>query len=109
MLAKNLKENMLIRFSVEEQLVTIQLSEVTILDDFVDVEGYYTDEMGGLAFTSFNPDDEVEVVEPRKMTGTFHDFLPEGNFTEEDLWEAIAESRGVDVSEIADGDLTEYL
>lgn len=36
--------------------------------------------------------------------------LPEdGNFTEEDLWEAIAEANGMDVCEIADGDLVEWL
>ncbi len=36
--------------------------------------------------------------------------LPEdGNFTEDDLWEAIAEANGMDVSEIADGDLVEWL
>jgi len=34
---------------------------------------------------------------------------PNGDFTEADLWEAIAESEGVDVNEIMDGDLTEYL
>jgi hypothetical protein len=34
---------------------------------------------------------------------------PSGDFTEADLWEAIAESEGVDVYEIMDGDLTEYL
>lgn len=38
------------------------------------------------------------------------DFLPEeGGFTEEDLWEAIAEANDVDYSEIADGDLVEWL
>jgi hypothetical protein len=38
------------------------------------------------------------------------EFLPEdGNFTEKELWEAIAEANGVDVSEIADGDLVEWL
>ena len=38
------------------------------------------------------------------------DYLPaDGNFTEDDLWGAIAESLGVDPSEIADGDLVEYL
>lgn len=36
--------------------------------------------------------------------------LPEdGNFTEDDLWEAIAEANGLDVSEIMDGDLVEWL
>jgi len=41
---------------------------------------------------------------------TYFDFLPEdGSFDEDDLWEAIAESIGVDVSEIADGDLVDYL
>jgi len=34
---------------------------------------------------------------------------PEGDFTENDLWEAIAESEGLEMSEIMDGDLTEYL
>lgn len=38
------------------------------------------------------------------------DYLPEdGNFTEEELWEAIAESRGLDVNEIMDGDLVDFL
>lgn len=38
------------------------------------------------------------------------DYLPEdGSFDEDDLWQAIADSIGVDVSEIADGDLVEYL
>lgn len=40
---------------------------------------------------------------------TYYDFLPEGSFSEEDLWDAIAESLGLDASEIADGDLAEFL
>ena len=41
---------------------------------------------------------------------SYIDYLPEdGNFSEEDLWEAIAESLGVDYSEIADEDLVDYL
>ena len=35
--------------------------------------------------------------------------FPDGNYTEDDLWEAIAELNGMDYSEIADGDLTEWL
>jgi hypothetical protein len=34
---------------------------------------------------------------------------PDGVYTEEQLWEAIAESQGMDYSEIADGDLAEWL
>jgi hypothetical protein len=34
---------------------------------------------------------------------------PSGDFTESDLWDAIAESQGVDVNEIMDQDLTDYL
>lgn len=34
---------------------------------------------------------------------------PDGDFTEEDLWDVIAEVHDVDVNEIMDGDLTEYL
>jgi hypothetical protein len=41
---------------------------------------------------------------------SYYEYLPEdGKFTEEDLWEAIAEANGVDYSEIADGDLAEWL
>lgn len=41
---------------------------------------------------------------------SYLDYLPEdGKFTEDDLWEAIAESIGVDVNEIMDGDLVEFI
>ena len=41
---------------------------------------------------------------------SYIDYLPEdGNFTEEELWEAIAESIGVDVNEIMDGDLVDFI
>lgn len=35
--------------------------------------------------------------------------FPDGNFSEQDLWEAIAEVHDKDVNEIMDGDLTEWL
>ena len=34
---------------------------------------------------------------------------PDGDFSEMDLWEAIADSEGLELNEIMDGDLTEYL
>jgi len=37
------------------------------------------------------------------------EWYPDGNYSEEELWDAIAESQGVDVYSIMDGDLTEYL
>ena len=37
------------------------------------------------------------------------DWYPDGDFTEDDLWEAIAENEGVDVNEIMDRDLTEFI
>ena len=41
---------------------------------------------------------------------SYIDYLPEdGRFSEEELWEAIAESHGLDVNEIMDGDLVEWL
>jgi len=41
---------------------------------------------------------------------SYLDYLPEdGKFSEEELWEAIADSLGVDVNEIMDGDLVEYI
>jgi hypothetical protein len=36
-------------------------------------------------------------------------WYPDGNYTEAELWDAVAEVEGVDVNEIMDGDLTEYL
>ena len=45
---------------------------------------------------------------PKKPT--YMDYLPEdGKFTEDDLWDAIAEANGLDASEIMDGDLAEWL
>ena len=44
------------------------------------------------------------------MGKSYMDSLPaDGNFTEEELWEAIAESLGVEPEDIMDGDLVEYL
>lgn len=41
---------------------------------------------------------------------SYLNYLPEdGNFTEEELWEAISEDLGIDMSEIMDGDLVDYL
>ena len=46
---------------------------------------------------------------PKKKTH-YTEHLPEnGLFTEDDLWQAIADANGVDVSEIADGDLVDWL
>jgi len=45
-----------------------------------------------------------------KKNPTYMELLPEdGKFTEDDLWEAIAEANGMDASEIMDGDLCEWL
>jgi hypothetical protein len=44
------------------------------------------------------------------MKRSYVEYLPEdGKFSEEELWEAIAESQGIDVNEIMDGDLAEWL
>lgn len=41
---------------------------------------------------------------------TWHDFIDEdAPLTEDSLWQAIADAEGVDYSEIADGDLAEWL
>jgi len=37
------------------------------------------------------------------------EWYPDGDFTEEDLWDAIAEVNGVDVNEIMDQDLTMFI
>jgi hypothetical protein len=46
----------------------------------------------------------------RKPSTSYMELLPaNGDFTEEQLWEAIAEANGLDVDEIMDGDLVEWL
>jgi hypothetical protein len=41
---------------------------------------------------------------------SYFDYLPEdGNFSEDELWEAIAEDLGIDPSEIMDGDLVDFI
>lgn len=53
------------------------------------------------------PDGKGTMSEPKK---TFWDFLPEDEpLTEESVWQAIADAEGVDYSEIADGDLADWL
>ncbi len=37
------------------------------------------------------------------------EWYPDGKYNEDDVWEAIAEATGMDYSEIADGDLAEWL
>ena len=36
-------------------------------------------------------------------------WYPDGDFTEEDLWDAIAEANNVDVNEIADQDILSFI
>ena len=110
--AKDLKIGMTIKYiDVWGYKETIQISDIAISVSGLemDVEGYNDKKISELLFDSFPIDDDIETVLPREKTGTFYDFLPEGNFTEEDLWDAIAESHGLDVSEIMDGDLAEWL
>jgi len=116
--AQDLKEGMKISCVVNGLQVfpePLELTEVIIVKDdedadnsFVEIEGY-TITKKELVFSSFSFDEEVEAFIPSAKTGTFYDYLPEGNFTEEDLWEAIAEQHGLDPSEIMDGDLAEWL
>jgi len=37
------------------------------------------------------------------------EWYPDGNYSEQDLWEAIAEVEGVDINEIMDRDLLEFI
>ena len=48
-------------------------------------------------------------VRRNEMSEPYWKYLPEGTFSEDELWEAIAESKGIDVNEIMDGDLAEWL
>ena len=110
--AQDLKEGMRIKY-VDKWggYTTTVISDVEIdaTGLVVDVEGYEDEQLAEPTFDSFPLDEEVELIVPREKTGTFYDYLPEGNFTEEDLWDAIAEQHGLDPSEIMDGDLAEWL
>lgn len=61
-------------------------------------------------------DQKVDLVEIEwRAPRTWHDHLPNAvrlgraPMTEEDVWQAIADHKGVDVNEIADGDLIEHI
>ena len=45
----------------------------------------------------------------KDLYGILTEWFPDGVYNEQQLWEAIAESQGMDYSEIADGDLAEWL
>ena len=52
---------------------------------------------------------EVNMTEPTKPT-SWQDFLdPDAPLTEDSVWQAIADANDLDYSEIADGDLFEWL
>jgi hypothetical protein len=54
--------------------------------------------------------EENMMTEPNEPTGRWQDYLPEdAPMTEESVWQAIADANGLDYSEIADGDLVEWL
>ena len=53
---------------------------------------------------------DAVLAKPRKRHASYVDYLPEsGVFTEGELWDALAEANGLDVSNISDGDLAEWL
>jgi hypothetical protein len=53
----------------------------------------------------------LEDLQDKKMTAQeiLNRWYPNSNYTESDVWDAIAEANGMDYSEIADGDLAEWL
>ena len=54
-------------------------------------------------------DEDQEIKMGKDYLSILMEWKPDGSFTEEDLWDAIAEAEGVDVSEISDRDLTEFI
>jgi len=45
----------------------------------------------------------------RNLYSILAEWHPDGDFTENDLWEAIAESEGLEMNEIMDRDLAEFI
>lgn len=48
-------------------------------------------------------------MENKSLWEILADWYPNGNYTEDQLWEAIAEADGHKLDYYADGDLTEWL
>ena len=48
-------------------------------------------------------------MEKRDVHEVLQEWYPDGNFTEQDLWEAIAEEDGYERDYYEDGDLFEWL
>ena len=58
--------------------------------------------------SDYNLEGESSMPDPKKETR--QDYIdPDIPLTEDDLWQAIADAEGLDYSEIADGDLVEWL
>jgi hypothetical protein len=103
-------------FLVDTVLVSNDGNSVYVDGTWLDAENDY--EFGGEWDNEFDSRDAifvsfVEVVkrEPRNWTECLPAEYNNGTYawTEEVVWDAIAEFHGVDVSEIADGDLASYL
>ena len=45
----------------------------------------------------------------KTLDAVLSEWYPDGDFNEQDLWDAIAEVNGVDVNEISDQDLAEFI
>ena len=45
----------------------------------------------------------------KSVQAILDEWFPDGNFTEDDLWDAIAEADGYEQEYYADGDLAEWL
>ena len=72
------------------------------------LEEYYCDDCMEPLTKGF--DITVTPLPARPKSAGYMALLPaDGRFTEDDLWDAIAEANGMDASEIMDGDLAEWL
>jgi len=103
-------------FVVDDARVSYEGDTVYVEGTRLDAENDY--KFGGLWDAEFTNTDEILVsfVElkrraPRSWTECLPAEYKNGTYawTEEVVWDAIAEFQGVDVSEIADGDLASYL
>jgi hypothetical protein len=62
----------------------------------------------GIPTITYNLEGASTMPDPKKDTWQDH-HDPDAPLTEDSLWQAIADAEGLDYSEIADGDLVEWL
>ena len=69
----------------------------------------YLKEKAGIDATLVKKNLITAIIGNKSVEEILMQWFPDGDFTEEDLWDAIAEANDVDVNEIADQDILSFI